>query len=74
VSVDGITKFQAYGYFAIIIILTVILYTYIYYLYSRQKKGIKDFERYSDLALKDDIDDAPVEDLSKYKEKKEEVK
>jgi cytochrome c oxidase cbb3-type subunit IV len=69
VSVEDITKYQAYGYFGVIVVLTVILYVYIYYLYSRQKKGIKDFERYSDIALKDNIDDAPVEDISKYKEK-----
>jgi cytochrome c oxidase cbb3-type subunit IV len=68
--IEDIANFQAYAYFGVVIVLAVILYVYIYYLYSRQKKGIKDFEKYSDMALKDDIDDTPVEDISKYKEKK----
>lgn len=68
--IEDIANFQTYAYFAVVVVLAVILYVYIYYLYSRQKKGITDFEKYSDMALKDDITDAPVEDISKYKKKK----
>ncbi len=68
--IKDIANFQVYAYFGVVIVLTVVLYVYIYYLYSMQKKGKKDFEKYSDMALKDDIHDTPVEDISHYKKKK----
>lgn len=67
----NLANIQAYSYFAIVVLLTVFLYSYIYYLYSRQKSGHKDFEKYGDIALKDDIHDAPVESISKHKNKKD---
>jgi cytochrome c oxidase cbb3-type subunit 4 len=56
-----IAQLQAYGYFALTFFLVVALYAYIYHLYSKKKDadGI-DYEQYSNMALKDDIDDTPV--------------
>lgn len=60
-----IAQFQAYGYFALTAILVVVLYGYIYHLYSKKKDsdGI-DYESYGNMALKDDISDTPVSALS----------
>ncbi len=56
-----IAQLQAYGYFVLTFFLVVALYGYIYHLYSKKKDadGI-DYEQYSNMALKDDIDDTPV--------------
>jgi cytochrome c oxidase cbb3-type subunit 4 len=37
------------------------LYGYIYHLYSSEKKGTKDYEKYSNMALHDEITDELVE-------------
>ena len=59
-------EFQAYGYFAITVFLTVSLYAYIYHLYKNRKDADgKDYEEYSKMALNDDIADTPVNALSK---------
>ena len=56
-----IAQLQAYGYFALITLLVIGLYGYIYHLYSKRKDadGV-DYEEYSNMALHDDIDDTPV--------------
>ncbi len=60
-----IAQFQAYGYFVLVTILVIGLYAYIYHLYKYKKDsdGV-DYEEYSNMALKDDIDDAPVASIS----------
>jgi len=65
-----IAQLQAYGYFALTIFLVVALYGYIYHLYTKKKDvdGV-DYESYSDMALKDDLDDTPVSPKSDDKEK-----
>lgn len=52
---------QGYSYVAMIFILTIGLYAYIYHLYKSEKDGVQNYEKYSNLALHDDIDDKPVE-------------
>lgn len=65
-----IAQLQAYGYFTLTILLVAMLYGYIYHLYSAKKDvdGV-DYEKYSNMALKDDIDDTPVAPVSDDKEK-----
>lgn len=65
-----IAKLQAYGYFVLVLFLVVGLYAYIYHLYTKRKDadGI-DYEEYSNMALKDDIADTPVNAVSTDKEK-----
>lgn len=56
-----IAELQAYGYFALTISLVLILYGYIYHLYTKRKDADgKDYEDYSNMALRDDITDTPV--------------
>ena len=65
-----IAELQAYGYFGLTAFLVLVLYGYIYHLYSTdKKKGGHDYESYSNIALKDDIEDTPVSPISDDKEK-----
>jgi len=65
-----IAQLQAYGYFTLVLLLVAGLYGYIYHLYTKRKdaNGI-DYEKYSDMALNDDLDDTPVLSKSDDKEK-----
>lgn len=60
-----ILAYQKEIYLAITILLVVFLYRYIYHLYSSQRKGIKDYEKYANLALYDNLDDELVEPRKK---------
>lgn len=65
-------QLQAYGYFFLTGFMVLVLYGYIYHLYTSKKKHGKDYEKYGDIALNDDITDLPVEEVSdKEKENKE---
>jgi cytochrome c oxidase cbb3-type subunit 4 len=50
--------------------LVAVLYGYIYHLYSSEKKGKRDWEKYSNMALDDEITDKPVEKLERDEETK----
>ena len=65
-----IAELQAYGYFALVGFLVLVLYGYIYHLYSQKKDadGL-DYEEYSNMALHDGIADTPVNALPKDDEK-----
>lgn len=63
-----IATFQAYGYFFLTAFLAAVLYGYIYHLYSAERKGTCDYEKYGNIALHDDITDQPIEEISKTDE------
>jgi len=66
----GIAELQGYGYVALTSLLVLILYGYIYHLYTKKRDSDgHDYEEYSNMALRDDIDDAPVSAISDNKEK-----
>ena len=54
-------ELQAYGFFALTVFLVVMLYGYIYHLYSSEKKGTRDYEKYGNMALHDEITDELIE-------------
>lgn len=58
---------QAYAYFFSTVLLVALLYAYVYHLYTSKKKTGADYEKYSDLALSDSINDAPVEKFNPAK-------
>ena len=65
-----IAELQAYGYFALTVFLVIVLYGYIFHLYTkREDVDGHDYEDYSNLALNDEIGDTPVSPLSDNKEK-----
>ena len=57
-----IRELQGYGSFFMSLFLVVMLYWYILYLYRSEKKGERDFEKYGNIALDDEVTSAPVED------------
>lgn len=64
----SISELQTYGYVAALVFLTVVLYAYIYHLYTKRKDADgHDYEEYSNMALKDDVTDTPVSAKSKEK-------
>jgi cytochrome c oxidase cbb3-type subunit 4 len=68
-----IRELQGYASFFMTIFLVVMLYGYIIHLYRSEKKGERDYEKYGNIALDDEIDSKPVEedDLDAQSEKKE---
>ncbi len=58
---EFIRNIQGWGYVSMIFIITIGLYAYIYHLYKSQRDGVKDYEKYSNMALNDEIDDTLVE-------------
>ncbi|MCH5312888.1 MAG: cytochrome c oxidase, cbb3-type, CcoQ subunit [Helicobacter sp.] len=56
-----ITAHQKEIYLIVTLLLVAFLYGYVYHLYSSQAKGVKDYEKYANLALNDNLDDEPIE-------------
>ena len=65
-----IGQIQAYAYFAFTAFLVVVLYGYIYHIYSSEKKGTRDYEKYANMALDDELTDKPVEKRSQEESEK----
>lgn len=58
-----IKELQAYAYFFFTLFLVIVLYGYIVHLYRSEKKGERDYEKYGKIALDDELNSPPVEDL-----------
>ncbi len=73
-EMEAIRELQAYGYAFGSVLFAVILYGYVYYMYTAKKRGEIDYEEYSNMALNDYIDDSPVDEMipRSRKETKEE--
>lgn len=70
-----IRDLQGYASFFMTIFLVVMLYGYIVHLYRSEKKGERDYEKYGNIALDDEVTSTPVEDKSaSQREYKEENK
>lgn len=61
---DFLKEVQGYLYFGMTIVFVIGLYWYIVYLYKGKDRGV-DYEKYSDLALKDNLDDEILESAGK---------
>ena len=70
---EAILEIQGYAKFTILTIVFIVFYSYAYSIYKRDKKGERDFEKYSDLVLDDRIDAKPLEDREEHKIKKGEI-
>ena len=64
-SYEDWMTFQGYAKFALLTIVFVVFYAYVYSMYKRQKSGERDFEKYSDLVLDDSYDSKPLEEQKK---------
>ena len=58
-----IGELSAYGYFILTISLSLLFMAYVYHLYTAKKKGTKDYEKYGNIVLHDEITDEPVEKI-----------
>ena len=58
---ESLVVFREYAYVIFPGVLATILYSYIYHLYKSEKDGTRDYEKYSKIALDDDIDSQPIE-------------
>ena len=61
---------QGYGAFIFLAVCAALLYGYYFHLYRSEKSGGRDYERYSDLALKDGIDEEILESSDNAKKEK----
>lgn len=60
-DLNTLVALQKIIYLAVTLLLCVFLYLYIFSMYREEKKGIRDYEKYSRLALEDGIDDEIIE-------------
>jgi len=67
-----IRNLQGYASFIMTIFLVIVLYGYIIHLYRSEKKGERDYEKYGNIALDDEIDSAPIEENPKTQSENEE--
>ncbi len=70
-SYETLLNIQGYAKFFLILAIFSIFYSYAYSIYKRDRKGERDFEKYSNLVHDDSIVSAPLEDIRKDKDNKE---
>ncbi|MBR2163806.1 MAG: cytochrome c oxidase, cbb3-type, CcoQ subunit [Campylobacter sp.] len=63
-SVETMRELQAYGFYIMLVAMVVILYSYWFHLKKSEKTGRRDYEKYSNLALNDDLQDEILESVS----------
>ncbi len=68
---ETLLTIQGYAKFFLILIVFILFYSYAYSIYKRDKKGERDFEKYSNLVHDDSIESDPLEKRKEENEKKE---
>ncbi|MCP4971271.1 MAG: CcoQ/FixQ family Cbb3-type cytochrome c oxidase assembly chaperone [Arcobacter sp.] len=71
---ETLLTIQGYAKFFLIFVVFVVFYSYAFSIYRRDKKGERNFEKYSDLVHDDSIESSPLEKREEEKENKEENK
>lgn len=71
-STVEIEQIRAYMFVIGTALAVGIFYYYIIYLYRSEKKGRKDYEKYGNLALDDELHDKPLESKSGIEKAKKE--
>ena len=71
---ETLLTIQGYAKFFLIFIVFVVFYSYAYSIYRRDKKGERDFEKYSNLVHDDTIESEPLENIKEETENKEKEK
>lgn len=64
-SLEFLREVQAYAYFYLTAFLVVVLYGYYYHLYKSERTGRRNYEKYANLALNDNITDVVLEGKEK---------
>ena len=73
-SIETIRELQAYGFYIMLVVMVVILYSYWFHLKRSEKTGRRDYEKFSNLALNDDLKDNVLESLTSDKDDNRSVK
>jgi len=73
-SHQELVDLQGYLKFFLILVVFVIFYSYAYSIYKRDKKGERNFEKYSNLVHDDSIESKPLEDRNNNLDEKEKEK
>jgi cytochrome c oxidase cbb3-type subunit 4 len=68
---ETLVNLQGYFKFFLILIVFIIFYSYAYSIYRRDRKGERDFEKYSKLVLDDSISSNPLETRENKSENKD---
>ena len=71
---ETLLTIQGYAKFFLILAVFVVFYSYAFSIYRRQKKGERDFEKYSNLVHDDTIESDPLENRNKEEKNKEKEK
>ncbi|MDF1880828.1 cytochrome c oxidase, cbb3-type, CcoQ subunit [Sulfurimonas sp. MAG313] len=61
-------ELSAYGYFILTVSLSLMFMAYVYHVYRGDKTGERDYEKYSNMALNDEITDELVEKKEESKD------
>lgn len=61
-SIETLALIQKNAYLIVSVILCILLYGYIYSMYRSEKRGERDYEKYSRLALDDALNDEIIEE------------
>mgnify|MGYP000866541139 FL=1 len=64
---EALVNLQGYVKFFLILIVFVLFYSYAFSIYRRDKKGERDFEKYSKLVHDDSSASSPLEEREKNK-------
>ena len=62
---------QGYVKFFLLLVVFIVFYSYAYSMYKRDKKGDKDYEKYSNLVHDDSVESDPLENRKEKIEKDE---
>ncbi len=66
---EALLTFQGYAKFFLVLAVFIIFYSYAYSIYKRDRKGERDFEKYSSLVHDDNVEADPLEDIKDKNEK-----
>jgi cytochrome c oxidase cbb3-type subunit 4 len=66
----SLVEIQAYAYVFLTALLVFLLYGYIFHLYRSQKNGIRDYEKYGNIALDDELISKPIEEREEKSDRK----
>ncbi len=70
-SHQELVDLQGYAKFFLLLVVFIVFYSYAWSIYRRDKKGERDYEKYSDLVHDDSIQSDPLEDRKNIKDEKE---
>lgn len=73
-SYQELVDLQGYLKFFLLLVVFILFYSYAYSIYKRDKKGERDFEKYSNLVHDDSIDSTPLEERKNNLDEKEKEK